>query len=104
MPHTSDPAAPSGGTDLLERVEERTAADLPWQVLLWNDPVNTTQYVTLTLMRVLEIGQDAAERLMLLAHTEGKASVKSGTRAECEKVAGALQSASLWATMEKVSS
>lgn len=102
MSEQIDPAT-RGGTDTLEKVKEDTSLDQPWQVLLWNDPVNTTAFVTLTLIRVLEVDQDTAERFMLLAHTEGKTAVSKGTQAEVQKVAAALGAASLWATLEKVS-
>lgn len=102
MPQPNDPTT-AGGTDVLEKVDESLSVDNPWQVMLWNDPVNTTAYVTLTLMRVLEITEDAAERLMLLAHTDGKTAVAQGSKDKALAVASALQSAGLWATMEKVS-
>lgn len=99
-----EPTAPSGGTDLLEHTQETHATDTPWQVLLWNDPVNTTTYVTLTLQRLLEVTAETAEQLMLTAHVEGKTAVKSGTQGECKKVTLALMSAGLWATMQKADS
>lgn len=100
MPHLNDPTT-QGGTDVLERVDEAVGVDHPWQVQLWNDPVNTTDYVTLTLVRVLEVSEPDAERLMLLAHSEGKTAVAHGTKDKMLVIAGALQSASLWATLEK---
>ena len=101
MPAVHDPST-QGGTDVLERVEESSAVDLPWQVMLWNDPINTTDFVTVTLIQVLDIDTAAAERLMLLAHTEGKTAVKHGSKDACQTVAVALGSAGLWATMQKV--
>lgn len=101
MSDLNNPAT-RGDTDVLERVQEDLSLDQPWQVLLWNDPVNLTDYVTLTLVRVLEIDEPAAERLMLLTHTDGKTAVSHGTKAEAQKVATALQAATLWATLEKV--
>ncbi|MGW3244023.1 ATP-dependent Clp protease adaptor ClpS [Streptomyces sp. NPDC001070] len=70
-----------------------------WAVLLWNDPVNLMSYVVRTLVRVLSVSEDEAERLMLLAHTHGKTAVFSGGREECEVIATRLMSASLWATV-----
>lgn len=99
MPTTGDPG---GSTATLPDVDEATGHDHPWQVILWNDPVNTTDYVTMTLVRVLKVGAAEAERLMLLAHTEGRAAVANGTQAHCKDVTCALMAAQLWATMEKV--
>ena len=103
MPATQDPPPTGGGTDVLERTAEVSSLDQPWQTLLWNDPVNTTQFVTLTLMDILDITRDTAERLMLLTHTEGRTSVKQGPKDTCLVTAQALGAAGLWATMQKVS-
>lgn len=92
---------PDGGTQLLERAQENTSADTPWQVLLHNDPVNLTDYVTKVLMTVLPCDKDTAERFMLLAHTEGRTAVASGGREQCEAIANKLMAHTLWATLEK---
>jgi ATP-dependent Clp protease adaptor protein ClpS len=94
-------AAPQGSTGLLERTDEATASDTPWQVLLHNDPVNLPGYVTGVLVKVLEVSKDKAETLMLTAHTTGKAAVSDGTLAECEGLAAALMAHTLWASIEK---
>lgn len=101
MSEPNDAARTGGGTALLEREQTSSHSDTPWRVILWNDPVNNVQYVTLTLMRVLEVDAASAERLMLQAHTAGRAQVASGTSAEATRIATALQNASLWATIEK---
>lgn len=97
------PASPGGATDVLPGAAEQTRSDDPWQVVLWNDPVNTTDYVTLTLMRVLTVPGSEAQRLMLLAHTEGRVVVTSADLGRCREVATALMAAQLWATLERVS-
>lgn len=100
MPVLDDPGR-GGGTALADRVEEFTTTDLPWQVLLWNDPINLTDYVTATLTRVLKVDKETAERFMLLAHTNGKTAVKDGDLDTCQDIATQLMAASLWATLQK---
>lgn len=94
-------SAPTGGTSLLDRTEEATKNDTPWQVLLHNDPVNLVTYVTATLVAVLDVSVEKAEQLMLTAHTEGKAAVFAGTFPEAENIMTRLQAHTLWATLEK---
>lgn len=59
---------------------------LPYLVLLFDDPVNTMGYVTAALREVLAVDEATAERLMMEAHTAGKAVVFRGPRAEAELV------------------
>lgn len=92
---------PIGGTGTLEQTDLSLHTDTPWQTLLHNDPVNLAEVVTTVLMTVLGIGKDAAERLMMTAHIDGKVGVFSGTQAECEAIAVRLGAYSLWATIEK---
>lgn len=94
---------PVGGTDLLERVQIHpdTTADLPWNTLLWNDPVNLADVVTKVLMKVLKVDEPSAHRMMMIAHMEGKAAVFSGNQEECEAICTKLGGFNLWATIEK---
>ena len=102
MPTLEPPGSTSGtGTGLLDRIEEEQITDTPWQAVLWNDPVNGMVYVTVTLQKILKVGKERAEHLMLLAHTDGKTAVADGTRDHCEKIVNQLMNASLWATLEK---
>lgn len=95
------PLAPEGATDLLSRTDDHVSPVRPWTVVLWNDDVNTQEFVTYTLMRVLQVDQLTAESLMLTAHLEGRAAAKSGNQAECVAVAAALGYAGVWATLER---
>lgn len=101
MGFNDEPSSPLGSTDVLERVQEDTSTDTPWQTLLWNDPVNLVDYVTAVLMQVLECDQAKAEHHMMVAHTEGKAAVFSGTRDKAELIAEKLMAKTLFASIEK---
>ena len=100
--------SPARGTSLLEETEQETeqetAAGVPWQSILHNDPVNVVTYVTRTLVKVLKCSTEDAERYMMIAHTMGKAAVFDGSRSECENIVTQLGNHSLWATMEKAGS
>lgn len=80
------------------------ATDLPWMVIVWNDPINTTFYVTFIFQKLFGFTKQKAERLMLDVHEKGRAVVSSGNRAEAEADVHKLHGAGLWATMEQQSS
>lgn len=80
------------------------ATDLPWMVIVWNDPINTTTYVTYVFQKLFGFSKPKAERLMLDVHEKGRAVVTSGTRAEAEADVHRLHGHGLWATMEQQSS
>lgn len=81
---------------------EDVDADLPWQVVVWNDPINLMSYVTFVFQKLFGYDFEKANRLMLDVHEKGRAIVNSGTRPEAEYDVHRLHSHGLWATMEKV--
>lgn len=81
--------------------DERAAADRPWIVLVWNDPVNLMSYVTFVLQKLFGFSHDKATELMLDVHHKGKAVVANGTREQTEMHVFRLHEHGLWATMEK---
>jgi ATP-dependent Clp protease adaptor protein ClpS len=93
--------SPQGGTSVLENVEEELAYDHPWQVIVWNDPVNLMNYVTGIFIEVLKVTKDKAEVLMQTVHVEGKAIVADGTQDHCQELVATLGAYGLWSTMSK---
>ncbi|MEX0755136.1 MAG: ATP-dependent Clp protease adapter ClpS [Actinomycetota bacterium] len=81
--------------------DEDIEADVPWIVLVWNDPVNLMVYVTWVLQKLFGYPRAKAEELMLDVHTKGKAVVSSGARHEAERDVARLHAYGLWATMQK---
>ena len=84
-------------------VDERTAPDHPWIVIVWNDPVNLMSYVTFVLQKLFGYSNEKATELMLDVHHKGKAVVSSGTREKAELDVFRLHEHGLWATMEQQS-
>jgi len=83
----------SGDTDL--------AADRPWIVLVWNDPINTMSYVTWVFQRLFGYTKEKATALMLDVHHKGRAVVSNGPREKMEIDVFRLHEHGLWATMQK---
>ncbi|WP_395784542.1 ATP-dependent Clp protease adaptor ClpS [Aquirufa sp.] len=48
------------------------------QLVVYNDEVNTFEYVTMTLMEVCEHSPEQAEQCTLMIHYRGRCGVKSG--------------------------
>ena len=96
-------AAPEHIEEHIEEVvgDEATEPDLPWIVIVWNDPVNLMSYVTYVFQKLFGYSREKATRLMLAVHYEGKAVVSSGTREKAEIDVARLHSHGLWATMQR---
>jgi ATP-dependent Clp protease adaptor protein ClpS len=75
--------------------------DVPWIVIVWNDPINLMSYVTFVLRKLFGYSEEEATKLMLQVHHEGKAVVANGTRAEAERDVFRLHEHGLWATMQQ---
>jgi ATP-dependent Clp protease adaptor protein ClpS len=83
--------------DLGEVVEP----DVPWIVLVWNDPINLMSYVTFVFQKLFGYSKEKATALMLDVHHKGRAVVASGPREKCELDVFRLHEHGLWATMQK---
>jgi ATP-dependent Clp protease adaptor protein ClpS len=81
--------------------EEVIEPDIPWIVIVWNDPINLMSYVTWVFQRVFGYSHSKAEKLMMDVHTKGKAVVSSGEREKAESDVARLHAHGLWATMQK---
>ena len=66
--------------DRPSRERRRPEPDLPWIVIVWNDPVNLMSYVTWVFQTLFGYPRAKAEKLMMDVHTKGKAVVSNGTR------------------------
>jgi ATP-dependent Clp protease adaptor protein ClpS len=84
-------------------VDERSATEKPWIVIVWNDPVNLMSYVVFVLQKLFGYSREKATRLMLQVHHEGRAVVSDGPREKAEADVARLHGHGLWATMEHAS-
>ena len=84
---------PTGDTALDE--------DVPWVVIVWNDPINLMSYVTFVLQKLFGYSLEKATELMLDVHHKGRAVVANGTREKCELDVFRLHEHGLWATMQQ---
>ncbi len=82
-------------------VTEVADVDVPWVVIVWNDPINLMSYVTWVFQKLFGYSRAKAQRLMMDVHTKGRAVVSSGSRESCEIDVAKLHAHGLWATMQK---
>lgn len=81
--------------------ERDVEPDVPWVVIVWNDPINLMSYVVWVFQKLFGYSREKATRLMLDVHHKGKAVVAHGTREKCEHDVARLHAHGLWATMQK---
>jgi len=100
-----DGAAPStiDAPTIEKETRAEEALDVPWQVVVHNDPVNLMSYVTMVFQRVFGYPRDRAERHMLEVHHNGRSILWSGMREPAELYVQQLHGYLLLATIEKVS-
>ena len=96
-------SVPAGAADtaLLERPHEDTARDRPWNVVVWNDPVNLMSYVAYVFRSHFGYSAARAKALMLEVHERGRAVVFTGGREVAEGHVDAMHGFGLWATLEQ---
>jgi len=95
--------APTEAPARVDRPEtgEDIDPDIPWVVIVWNDPVNLMTYVVLVFQELFGYSPEKATQLMLDVHLKGRAAVSNGSREEAEIDVARLHARGLWATMQK---
>src|SRR6266481_5615401 len=84
-----------------EETRSEEELDVPWQVVVHNDPVNLMTYVTMVFQRVFAYPREKAERHMLEVHHNGRSILWSGMRERGELYVQQLHGYLLLATLEK---
>jgi ATP-dependent Clp protease adaptor protein ClpS len=75
--------------------------DVPWIVIVWNDPINLMSYVTYVFQKLFGYSLEKAQKLMLDVHHKGKAVVSQGSKEKAELDVSRLHEHGLWATMQQ---
>ena len=80
---------------------EDVTPDVPWIVIVWNDPINLMSYVVYVFQKLFGYPRDKATKLMLDVHEKGRAVVSDGPLEKCEFDVARLHAHGLWATLQK---
>jgi ATP-dependent Clp protease adaptor protein ClpS len=89
---------PGTKTEVLVEVEE--AVDLEKSIILYNDEVNTFDFVIETLIEICGHDPIQAEQCTYIVHYNGKCAVKSGSFDQLKPVCSALLDRGLTAEIE----
>jgi ATP-dependent Clp protease adaptor protein ClpS len=90
-----------GQTDVEQEIKSSEAVDVPWNVVVHNDPVNLMTYVARVFQKVFGYSRERAEKHMLEVHQKGRSIVWSGVRERAEAYVEQLHGHLLLATIEK---
>lgn len=90
-----------GQTVVEKETKAEQAVDVPWNVVVHNDPVNLMSYVTMVFQKVFGYPKEKAERHMMEVHQKGRSILWSGMREPAECYVQKLQGYLLLATIEK---
>ena len=74
----------------------------PFHLIVWNDDVNTFQWVIETLIEICKHSYEQAEQCAYIIHYKGKYSVKEGTYDELKPMCEAITERGISATVENV--
>ncbi len=91
------------GTDTLTKPRTTPTLDVPWNVVVHDDPVNLMGYVTWVFMKIFGYPEARAHKHMLEVHEQGRSIVWTGAREKAEFYTQQLQAHQLKATLEKAS-
>ena len=86
--------------DLKEETLVAVATQDPYHLIVWNDDVNTFDWVIETLVKVCRHSHEQAEQCALLIHFQGKYAVKEGSYEELEPMCTAITDRGINATVE----
>ena len=73
------------------------------QLIVWNDEVNTFDWVIITLMEVCGHSESQAEQCALFIHHKGKYAVKNGEYDDLKPMCDAITERGIGATIEVLS-
>lgn len=86
----------------LQDVEVLEAVQSPYSLIVWNDEVNTFDWVIETLVEVCSHTYEQAEQCAFLIHFKGKYAVKHGEYDELKPMCDAITERGIGATVETV--
>lgn len=74
----------------------------PYHLIVWNDDINTFEWVIKTLIKVCGHDKEQAEQCTLLIHYKGKCSVKTGDYDTLKPMCDGITDRGIGATIEEL--
>lgn len=91
---------PAGHTSTSEDKETLVLTEKPYQLIVWNDEVNTFEWVIQTLEEVCGHSHEQAEQCAYIIHFKGKYAVKQGEYDDLKPQCDAITERGIGATIE----
>lgn len=91
----------SGATEVETEDDVALSGEVPWNVVVLNDPVNLMSYVVAVFKKVFGYDEGKATELMLQVHEIGRSVVWTGSLEKAEMFAFQLQRHLLLVRLEK---
>lgn len=79
-----------------------TEIQTPYQLIVWNDDINTFDWVIETLIKVCNHTPEQAEQSAMIVHFKGKCSVKNGDYDFLKPMCDAITERGIGATIESL--
>jgi ATP-dependent Clp protease adaptor protein ClpS len=92
--------SPNEDTDVLTDV--LTEETIGYNLIVWNDDVNSFEWVIETLIKICGHSPEQAEQCAILIHFKGKYAVKSGTFEDLKPQCDAINDRQINATIEEL--
>lgn len=89
-------------SDLLEKTGLLTSIEEPCNLIVWNDDINTFDWVIETLIEVCGHSYEQAEQCSYIIHFQGKYAVKQGSYEELKPMCDAITDRGIGATVEVI--
>jgi len=89
-------------TEVEQMIDVAVETDQLCHLIVWNDEVNTFEWVIDTLIAVCKHSQEQAEQCAYLVHFKGKYSVKEGEFDELKPMCDAITERGINATIESL--
>ncbi len=74
----------------------------PFSLIVWNDDINTFEWVIETLVEVCAHTPEQAEQCAMFIHTKGKYAVKNGEYTTLKSMCDEITGRNISATVEKI--
>jgi ATP-dependent Clp protease adaptor protein ClpS len=89
-------------TKTIEEVVTAVLTEDPFSLIVWNDEVNTFEWVIDTLMEICGHSHEQAEQCAYIIHFSGKYAVKQGSYNDLKPMCEAIINRGIGATIEVI--
>jgi ATP-dependent Clp protease adaptor protein ClpS len=96
------PGKSNTATQLHEETGVLTSVEESCSLIVWNDEVNTFEWVIETLIEVCGHSENQAEQCSMIIHTKGKYAVKEGSYDTLKPMCDAITERGIGATIEVI--